>query len=454
MTEFPLVPAHMCPSYIGRGLDRRNVALLLLLSFLFPPILLYGAWKSSSLRQRHWLLTLFVGWYAVSLPIAFDPTGMGSDGVRHLLSVYTHYVDMTLYQFMSDLWNILLFKGSAGSNDVFKHVISYVVGGVIGIPELFFPIVGLFYGYFFVGSMLIIFRNLGAKRLSWVVMFLALCFFLTRNIESLQAVRNPTAGWVLIYGILRYLETKHRRYIGLMACTPLIHFSFLLIALPAFAYLVLGNRPVLYVVLFALSAPVNLVAPDTAINLVSQVDLGEQTLRNQVEEGELGLGDRARRPDQQVQGGTRLWRAYMMAGYQRIALDVLVFGLILSGAYFAMGRVAQGVFSNGLLMLTASNSLWFLTGATGRIWGVGFLLVMAGFLIWRLGPDFSLRKLFWSKGYVIACYLSAVMFIPYLLFCLSRLLDFVNVFAFAMPWLAWVYPDANLTLKEVLRLVL
>ncbi|MFU8820526.1 MAG: hypothetical protein ACNA8G_03120 [Gammaproteobacteria bacterium] len=454
MTQFELVQANFRPSYLRRGLDRRNLALLLLLSFLFPPILLYGAWKTSNFRQRHWLLTVFVGWYAVSLPVAFDPTGAGSDGVRHLLSVYTHYVDMTLYQFMSDLWNILLFKGAPGSNDVFKHVISYFVGGILGIPELFFPLVGLFYGYFFVGSMLIIFRNLGERKLAWVVIFLALCFFLTRNIDSMQAVRNPTAGWVLIYGILRYLETKRLRYVALMASTPLIHFSFLLIALPAFAYFVLGNRPVLYAVLFALSAPANLVAPDTAINLVSQVELGEQKLRNQLEEGEPGLDDRAQALDQQVQGGTRLWRAYMMAGYQRVALDALVFGLIISGGYFAMGRVAQPVFSNGLLMLTASNSLWFLAGATGRIWEVGFLLVMAGFLMWRLGPEFSVRKLFWGKGYVIACYLAAVIFVPYLFFYVSRLLDMVNLFIFAFPWMAWLYPDANLTVKEVLILVL
>ena len=442
------------PPYVERGLGSRNIVLALLFSIFLPPILLYTAWKSHSFRQRHWLLTLFVGWYAVSLPIAYDPSGAGSDGVRHLLNIYVHYVDMGFGQFMSSSWDILLFKGAPGSNDLFKHVISYFTGGVVGVPALFFPIVGLFYGYFFVGSMLIIFRNLGQRKLPWVFIFLGLCFFLTRNIESLQAVRNPTAIWVLIYGILRFQETKKLRYIALMACTPLIHFSFLLIALPAFAYFAMGNRPMLYAVIFALSGPMNIITPDAMIDFISQVEIGESKALDRSERGRADLEDSAQAFEQQTQGGTRLWRAYILAGYQKVALDILVFGLILSGAYFRMDRFSQSIFSNGLLMLVASNSLWFLGGATGRIWEVGFLLVMAGFLIWRLRPDFSAKKLYVQRAYIFACYLAAIVFIPYFLFYLSRLLDFINVFIFAVPWVTPLLPEAIMTLKDVLRLVL
>ena len=72
----------------AQGLSRRDIAISLIVSAVLPPILLLAAWKSKSFRQRHLLLTLFVGWYAMSLPIAYDPLGVGSDGVRHLLAVY------------------------------------------------------------------------------------------------------------------------------------------------------------------------------------------------------------------------------------------------------------------------------------------------------------------------------------------------------------------------------
>ena len=443
--------------FVGRrhsGLNRWSLAFVLLVSILFPPILLFAAWRLKNPRQIHWLLTLFVGWYAVSLPIAYDPLGAGSDGVRHLLAVYVFYTDMSLERFLSDLWDILLFRGSGSSNDVFRHVIAYVTGGVIGMPSLFFPVVGLFYGYFFVGSMMIVFLGVRERRWPLVVIFLALCFFLSRNIESLQAVRNPTAGWVLIYGILRFQQTRKPKYVALMACTPLIHFSFLLLALPAFAYLILGNRQWLYASIFALSVPFNFVTPDVAIDLISEVEIGEQKLRDRTDWGQRDADSRAQIIESQMQGGARMWRAYMMAGYQSIALNVLAFGMILSGAYFVMGRFAKAIFSNGLLMLTASNSLWFLGGATGRLWGLGFLLVMAGFIIWRLGEGFSLKRIVFSQGYVVSCYLSAILFIPYFLFYLSRILDYINIFAFSLPLLASMYPDANLTLKEVFRGVL
>ncbi len=445
----PVIPADS-----AGGLPRRELGLSVLLSALFPPILLLAAWQSKSFRQRHWLLTLFVGWYAVSIPIAFDITGQGADGAVHLARVYYLYGDMPFGQFFYELGQLLLFRSGQTSHDVFIHVLSYFTGSVVGVPELFFPLVGLFYGYFFVGSMLIIFRDLGKSKLPWVVIFLILCFFLTRNIESLQAVRNPTAGWMLIYGVLRYYETRRLRYVFLMAATPLVHFSFLLLTLPAVLTVLIGDRRLLFAVVFALSLPMGFVNPDDAIELISQVEIGEQKVLDRREGGRATAELRAQVLGEAMGGGTRLWRAYMVAGYQRYALDILVFGLMISGAYFVMDRRSAAVFSTGLMFLAASNTLWFLGGATGRLWGLGFLLVMAGFLLWRLGPDFSLKRMFSGKLYVLSCYASAIAFIPYLLFCTSRILEFLNVYLLALPWLARILPDGNLTFKEVLRFIL
>ncbi|MEQ6890028.1 hypothetical protein ABE957_15235 [Halomonas sp. CS7] len=444
---------HLGSAHVARSMGKRDIGFSLLISPFFPPVLLYAAWKCKNFGHRHWLLTIFVVWYAVSLPIAYDPTGEGPDGVRHLLSVYTFYSDMTFHQFMSDSFEIVQFKGAPGSNDLFKHIVAYFAGSVIGVPELFFPMVGIFYGYFFTGSMLIIFRNIYHRKLPWVIIFLCLCFFLTRNIESLQAVRNPTAGWVLIYGILRFQETKKLRYIALMATTPLIHFSFLLLALPAFVFLAIGNKPMVYAIMFTLSSQISLVAPDVAVDFISQVDIGQQKVIDRSDRDQADLDDRAKVIEQQMQGGTRLWRAYMVAGYQKIALDVLIYGLIFSGAYFSMNIFAKNILSNGLMMLIASNLLWFLGIAAGRFWGLGFLLVMAGFILWRLGTEFSIEKIIWDKAYILASYISALLFFPYVIYYISKLMDFMTIFVFAFPWLTSIYPDI-FSIKEMLRFVL
>ena len=101
-----------------------------------------AAWRAKSHRFKHWALTLFVTMYGATITIAFDPLGEGPDGVRHLLHLHTHYVGLSFEQFMSELSSIVTFRSSAApSSDVFKHVLSYVVGGVLGLPWLFFPIV-------------------------------------------------------------------------------------------------------------------------------------------------------------------------------------------------------------------------------------------------------------------------------------------------------------------------
>src|SRR6056297_3036250 len=73
---------------------------LVLASAVAPVFLLLAAWKTSSQRYRHWLLTSFVTMYGATIAIRYDPTGQGSDGVRHLLLVYDHYVGMSFAQFL------------------------------------------------------------------------------------------------------------------------------------------------------------------------------------------------------------------------------------------------------------------------------------------------------------------------------------------------------------------
>lgn len=425
-----------------------------MVSMLFPPFLLYAAWRTPSFRQRHWLLTIFVTYYGITLPIVYEPSGMGPDGVRHLLAVYTHYLDLSLGVFLAEFRDILLLHGAPGSNDPYKHVVSYVVGGILGMPWLFFPIVAFVYGYFFVGSILIVFRHLKLGRLPWVVIVLGLAFFLTRNIEAVQAVRNPTAIWVLIYGILRYQETRKYRYLLLMASTPLVHFSFLLIAIPAFLFVLIGNKPVLYTLLFVLSSATNLLAPAGVTEIISSTDLGEQKLRGYLTEEQITLEDRSRLLEERTAVGVRSWRVYMEAGYHRMAFNVLIYGLIFSGVYaLAMTRFQMSVFSSGLLTLTAANSLWFLGGASGRMWEVGFLLTMAGFLLWRTSPEFNIRDLKSVLVYRVGLYASAIGLVPYILFQISVFFDLMSVFLFGFPLLAALIPGANVSIKEILRVL-
>lgn len=437
-------------------LDGRSIGIAVIVSLVFPPVLLYAAWRTKSERQRHWLLTLFVVYFGATLPIIYDGTGAGPDGARHLLMVHEYYATLSVEQFMADLGDIMMLRGAQGSSDPYKHVLSFFTGRVLGAPGLFFPLVALVYGYVFVGSMLIIFRNLGQSRLNLVIIVIALTFFLSRNIESMQAVRNPTAMWVLVYGVLRWVETRNLRHILVIASTPLIHFSYLAIAAPALLFVAIGNRRTLYIALFVLTSAVDIVTPSAVLDVIpDEIGVGGQRLRG----GGGWLDERIDLEDRQgtflrsVASGTRFWRAYAEAGFARLGRDLLIFGLMLSGAYYGMSRYPAQAFSAGLVFLSAANLLWFVPGV-GRMASPGVTLIMAGFLIWRLAPASTRTFRFAKWPYSVAALVSSVIFAPQILFSLSRLLDFVSPYVLAAPFIVVAMPDVNITAKELLRMVL
>lgn len=436
----------------GGAARRSRVPSVILSVAFFPPWLLLEAWRTSSFRLRHWLLTAFVTIYGATITIAFDPMGVGTDGVRHLLAVHVHYVGLSFGDFLAQLWNILLLRPSGGgSSDVYKHVISYLTGGVLGAPWLFFPIVAFVYGYFFTGSMLIIFRDWGKTRLPWVIIFIAAMFFLVKNIEGVNTVRTWTGLWVLVYGFLRYQETRQIRYLVLLAMPPFIHFGYFLMALPAYAVLVFGNRALLYAALFVASSVTTFINPGQVTEIIAETELGEQKLRGYYREAPT---DRGQLFQSSVRSGDRIWRAAQKFGLQKWALNVLVFTILLVGIYpKVMNTTQRTLFSVGLLTITLSNLTWFLFAVSNRTWIIGTVFVMAAFLMARLDPEtrggFPLTRVEYKWGLHIA----AVLFVPYFLYNLSLLFDFPSVFLIAMPWMAWVSPELNASLKDVLRIV-
>ena len=415
-----------------------------------PWILLIAAWQSQSFRFRHWMLTLFVTLYGATITIAYDPLGEGPDGVRHLLGVYTHYVGLSFPQFLNELWGILTFAHTeAPSSDVYKHVISYLTGGVLNAPWLFFPVVAFVYGYFFVGSLLLVFRNFGATKITWVFLGFALVFFLAKNIEGVNTVRTWTGLWVLVYACLRYYETKQLRYMLLMFAPPFIHFGYFIMAIPAWVVLVVGNRPRVYAVLFVLSSFTTFFNPGSVIELIAVTELGEHRsqayYRESVSEGAEIL-DRGR------ERGQRIWLILHDYGVAKWALNLFVYTLLLTGVYFySFNRYQRTIFSIGILTITLSNVTWYLSAVSSRSWLVGMVFILAAFLMARQDPETERRLPTRKLSYKVGLYGSLILFTPYLLYKISIVLYFPSVFLFGMPFLVWLYPEVNLSIHAALK---
>lgn len=432
---------------------RSTVAVVVASSLIAPWLLLVAAWKAKSHRQKHWFLTLFVTIYGATITIAYDPYGEGPDGVRHLLAVHTHYADLTFDQFLEELWSIILLRSdasaSAGSVDVYKHLLAYLTGGVLSMPQLFFPIVAFVYGYFFTGSLLEIFRHF--KKSRWTYLFLAFTalFFLVKNIEGVNTVRTWTGLWILVYACLKYYSTKKLCYALLMFVPPFIHFGYFIMAMPAWIVLFLGNHKAVYAALFVASSFTTFFNPGTVAEIASKSELGQDRFSAYYRENTESGQEMIEAAEAQ---GQRIYRTAEKLGIQKWALNVFVYTLLLAGVYFrSMDRLQQTIFSIGLLTITLSNTTWYLYAVSNRSWIVGCIFLLAAYLMTRQDPITRRRLPNQSTTYIVGLNISLLLFVPYFIVNLSRIADFPSVFMLGLPLAPILSPELNMSLKEGLK---
>ncbi|WP_132952719.1 hypothetical protein [Rhodovulum bhavnagarense] len=415
---------------------------------LAPPLLLLEAWRTRSHRYRHLLLTAFFAVYGATIGIAYDPTGAGADGVRHLLKVYVHYSDLAFGDFQRELWEILTFQvGTSPNKDVYIHVVSYFVGGVLGVPALFFFVIGTVYGYFFSGSMLIIFRDWGKARLPLITLFLIANFFLLKNIEGVNTVRTWTGLWVLVYGSLQYYRTRRLRYLVLMAMPPFIHLGYFVMALPAYAVLLFGSRVSLYAVLFILSSTTTLISPGSFVEVAATTERGSSAVGSYYREETADFEQVVAQTS-----GKRIWFVLAKLKVQRWALNLFIYTLLVCGIFtLTMNAYERWIASIGLLTLTLSNSLWFMYAIHNRAWTIGAVFLGAAFIMMRLRQADRFKAPRGKFLYQLGLVSSAVLFVPYFAYNLSLFLDYPSVFLLGAPFTVWLDPSVNLTIKEALR---
>ena len=443
------------PGHTKRFPIAARAGFLILASVTAPVFLLLAAWKTSSQRYRHWLLTAFVTMYGATIAIRYDPTGQGSDGVRHLLLVYDHYVGMSFAQFAEDLWYVLTLQDAShpAIRDPYKHLVSYFVGGVLGQPQFFFTVIAFVYGYFFTGSLLEIFRHVQWRHFNYVILGLAAMLFLVKNIEGVNTVRTWTGLWVLVYACLRYYDTKKARYALMMLLPPFIHFGYFVMVLPALAVLVLGNKPRVYAVIFMLSSVTTFINPGDIVDIVSTTERGAEAVAGYYVEEEATFEDRLAYA-QNV--GGRWWNQFRFLGIQKWALNILIYTLLAAGVYFSLMSYRQkSLFSVGLITLALSNSTWFFFAVSNRSWLIGCVFILASFIMTRThphtGPGLIKQAPPYYKWGVNS---SLLLFFPFFLYNLSTILDYPSVFMFVAPFVVWLEPEMNMSIKYLLQVLL
>ena len=190
-------------------------------SILSPVALVFIAVTVRSHAFKRVAITMLCTAYAVTMKV-----GALSDGTRHSERLDWHYAGLDFQSFMEELWTILTFQyNPSGVQDVFMHVLSYFTASILNWPELFFPIVGAFFGWFFAGSLLIALKDFDIRKANYVLLYFVVLLVMMRGINQIQAVRMWTGMWLLIYGVMAYLQTRRPIHLLQAMAAPLIHIS-------------------------------------------------------------------------------------------------------------------------------------------------------------------------------------------------------------------------------------
>jgi hypothetical protein len=377
---------------------------------------------------------------------------IGNDGYRHLAAVSEVYVNMPFKQFFYEIFQILTFQlTDSRAQDLYKHILSFFLGAVLEMPFLFFPIVALVYGYFFSGSVLEVLRGVGHLKLRYHKLFwgFVILFVLYKNVEGVNTVRTWTGLWVLVYACLKYYRTKELKYLFLMFIPPFIHFGYFVMALPAYAVLVLGNRNITYAVIFVMSSFFSFINPAALAEDLQETELGEQRYDAYAVEEKTNLNEQY---ENQVAQGSNWYRQLQKLGVQTWAVNILCYILIFSGVYLKkMTSYQKRLFSVGIMTLALSNMTWFLSAVTNRSAVVGAVFVLLALILYWKN---NIKEVQSNRLITYGLSLSLLLFIPFNIYKLSDILGFISFFNLIAPFAVWIEPDINMSVRDFVQVVI
>jgi hypothetical protein len=431
-------------------LTKQDYAYNIIFAFTIPFLAVIRTLKSKSIRFKHQLLTLLVGIYGSTIFLST------SDGANHLAKVINEYSGMSFKQFATDIYLIITFQGTeAGSADLYIHLLSYLCGAVLEMPFLFFPIVCLVYGYFFSGSMLLVFKYFNRTKKSLLFWGIAFAFIMLKNVEGANTVRTWTGLWILVYACLKYYDTGKIKYIALMFIPPFVHFSYFIMAMPAYVVLVIGNWKKVFFTLFILSFFFSFLTPNVqdVSDTLSQTEVGKNRTTGYLVEEEKSLDDKLENSQSK---GSNWYSKFSDAGATKYATFLIIISIFFTGTYSNnMNKVETRLFSIGLLTLTLSNVTWFYYALQNRSLLVGIVFIFAAVLLFWQNPNRKLDLLFFkSKLISILLYLSVLILIPFLILKTSMLLGFISAYYIVAPFVVWIFPEVNMAIREFIKTVI
>lgn len=418
----------------------------IILMFFSPILTLLNGLRSKNTRYKKWLLIIFITFFGSIITIPEL-----ADGTRHQGRVYSHYVDLSFHQFIEESYEILTFKFNPVINeDLYIHLLSYFVGGILGAPGLFFVFVSFIYAYFFSSSIFKLLNFVPRVRYDWLFYGIIIIFLLWKNIEGINTVRTWTGLWILFYGALSYYQTRKRIYLLFILLPVHIHIGYFIMTLPAWIVVLFGSRPLTYSTIFMLSFFVTFVNPEAIITQLKQTEVGKEKADGYYVEDIVEANTLKERDLNKT-----WYKITSKIGFQDWAISLIAVILIFSGLYLKeMTFLESHLFSIGILTKALANTSWFLFALSNRsnviaglfILAVLVLVMQRGYLQFRSTRNRSIQRFGLS--------ISLILLLPFVVLKISQLTYLLSLFMFFIPVIPWVSVDLNLSIREALGYII
>ncbi len=370
-----------------------------------------------------------------------------SDGHTHLIEVRDTYINMSFSEFLDKGVYILSFKESTGVVDIYMHTLSFLSGGVFGIPELLHVFAGLVYGYFYIQGVVFLFRSLNTKNVGFIFLSVIVLFFAYRRITGLNSIRMWTAAWVLFCGAIGWSANKRKKYFMYMLSAPFFHFSFLGLLLPTFVALLFARRKWIllasWVISFGFALSYEVVQgyiPD-----ISVVKSREATLSVQVDES-----------GNTFEEDSRFYRKYGPLLFRRFSIVILT--LLSFWLSFRSFIDKDNIFTNmlaiGAILYAFGNIFEFSPAVSGRSQAIAGVFILAA-IIRFIGLYRVLQMPRRSLSYIrIGLSVTLISSIPIFLFHLSYAISMLSAFALILAPLSWVLGSDDFSIRDMIGLFL
>lgn len=429
------------------GLNQNKAFALIFLAFS-PIISLVYALRNLNDRTKLLFLTLFGTLYGFTINLK-----EGSDGWSHVQALKRYY-DLDFTNFINRFFDIISFNAPVDTpSDLYLHFLFGIAGSVFRSPLLLFTMVGTVYGFFYGNALLKIIKFPKGKKITLLMVSLITLFVILRGYENMQTIRSWTGMWVLFNGILGYYQSKNKKYILLILCSPFFHLMYGFIALPVLIVILFKSLPSKLIIgVYLVSFVVNI---NTTLftKLASENELTENKLNSYYRvdaQGEEIDPIEVRREESDA-----VWYAkYGKTDAVYYGSIYFIFFLILAGYYkkSKMTEIEFKLLSIGILIASLANFLSFSYAFYSRTMANASLYILAVMVLLALRGSFQIKNEGRSK--MVFVWLGILIFIPKVFYFSSDFMYRTSMLLFGFPFLNFLGEDFNFSIRDFINIFL